>query len=1112
MADQVYVTHCLQNDSLKNQTGFGVRAASTEDPELLKFAVEFPAYQLPMDMWANEPSPAKTPRRLALVSGPRNTLALIHSAYVGEDTMGRSGNFFTHVLFFPSSELSAIDALKSWRAADWETSYPQGARKALPKLHGPPPDGNIIGDEALTSFLSGKGAGPDQDLATLVCPSRLLNDAARCQHLLTKTIEACLAAWHADSASARNRVYLVAEPGLVALLLYGAARLLPSASAADWFFSTFENSHSSLRHFRQAFACGTYVSDPHKGLDPDYFRTLGFGLDALAANRISPELAGEASQAVTNLVHLAAEGKWDIIAQIHGCHAPGRASGESLRAAIRLHNAFIKAKNANLTAVELLEMRKSPEGESLIQKNAADFWPQVVDFAQTNEQVRREFADMIRKRAPELAAESGRLLATRDPNWIALWALVKAVEPAKERLPKHWLSLLQHAAAAAPDKPYLPSQRVVLLQECQQVYASPAAGLESAEELLAVSSAPEFEQLQKAKLPPDWLARALELGLDAAQPALWIPRVLHVASESLLEAFAARLPNAQPADDLLRKLQILVPTVEHYPIFFRLLKSGLVVPPDVVRGLLDGLQDVQRTINPTWSHGDHLETLLRSLAPFKERAEPIWVRFGRFVTKDLLFGDAGQRGLFENLTAAREQSKPSVPPRCAQIPDDWALLLALFSNPQTVTASAAEIAAVCERRKLPKPNELLKEYFAKFFQKKSIDEARIDVFAGAFDRVFPMGDADHQQLERFDSWLDIVQNLPDNKKFALQKHYLKQCVPLNVCRWLLDERKSVIVPDAYAEVSRELAQKEAAEAADAERAAPAPKRTKLEKRSGWTRHLNRGTVHLVLASMLGIVLAGVVIVVGAELGVIPLARPDLDRHIATLTDDLDDQKREVNIMTKKKTELEARFGDLQKKLDVETRKTVTSAGQASILEEARNNLLADLLKKEKELDSLRSLSAALNKQRENTDTKISGLEKKIAALEKLKPSPLSVDKLFAVSPTIKPLEAPYGTKGLRLVFYQQKAFFLVELDGNDRFLTISIVKKGPKVPGAAPSEPFLKFNLKDDEKNKKTELEIIMGKKPMEAEYERAQKALADEPELVIMRGNEIEKRFRLTP
>ena len=49
-AEQVYVTHCLPANSVSGRPGFEVRAASVSDPLLLQFALEQPAYELPLDL------------------------------------------------------------------------------------------------------------------------------------------------------------------------------------------------------------------------------------------------------------------------------------------------------------------------------------------------------------------------------------------------------------------------------------------------------------------------------------------------------------------------------------------------------------------------------------------------------------------------------------------------------------------------------------------------------------------------------------------------------------------------------------------------------------------------------------------------------------------------------------------------------------------------------------------------------------------------------------------------------------------------------------------------------------------------------------------------------
>jgi hypothetical protein len=186
-----------------------------------------------------------------MVPGPADTTALVHSAYAGADTMGRPGNFFTHIIFYPT--LSAAQALETWGAKDWRTSYPAGAPKKLAELDDQPFAGKLIGVETLTRFLAGKAIG-EQELATLVCPTRLKSPKL-CQDLLMKTLDGCLSAWNGNAA--RGRMYLAGEPGLIALLLYGVARLIPPGATVDQSFSTFENAHRTLRQFRLAFACGT---------------------------------------------------------------------------------------------------------------------------------------------------------------------------------------------------------------------------------------------------------------------------------------------------------------------------------------------------------------------------------------------------------------------------------------------------------------------------------------------------------------------------------------------------------------------------------------------------------------------------------------------------------------------------------------------------------------------------------------------------------------------------------------------------------------------------------------------------------------------------------------
>src|SRR6185369_2519391 len=108
-------------------------------------------------------------------------------------------------------------------------------------------------------------------LATLTCPPRLAGDRKRRRRLLALTLRGLLLALPAGPTAPRGRLYLLAEPGLVALLLYGAARLLPPGLAGALTFSTYENVLSALRSYRHARAVGTWAAEPARGLDDEFF-------------------------------------------------------------------------------------------------------------------------------------------------------------------------------------------------------------------------------------------------------------------------------------------------------------------------------------------------------------------------------------------------------------------------------------------------------------------------------------------------------------------------------------------------------------------------------------------------------------------------------------------------------------------------------------------------------------------------------------------------------------------------------------------------------------------------------------------------------------------------
>ena len=115
----------------------------------------------------------------------------------------------------------------------------------------------------------------------------------------------------------RDRLFVHAEPGLVAMLLYAAVRLLPSAWTAELTFSTFEPYHRGLQDYKLAMVVGTFLGEPGKGLDRDLVSTRGYGFDTFLPERSSRELAGELPPGLAELIELAGADQWELLAEVH---------------------------------------------------------------------------------------------------------------------------------------------------------------------------------------------------------------------------------------------------------------------------------------------------------------------------------------------------------------------------------------------------------------------------------------------------------------------------------------------------------------------------------------------------------------------------------------------------------------------------------------------------------------------------------------------------------------------------------------------------------------------------------------------------------------------------
>ncbi len=178
---QICITHCLQDEGVYRRAGFTVRASSTLEPLLIRYAMEYPSYEAPVGMAGDKLTVAAAPRRLALVRIPGGQSALIHSVYLPEDERGRANNFFSHILIGPA--IGARQALASWASPHWMTRCDPEFGTELSPLDSLP-ESEAVSDDTVTAFLQPAVAASDDELATLTCPERLANEPKKRRELM----------------------------------------------------------------------------------------------------------------------------------------------------------------------------------------------------------------------------------------------------------------------------------------------------------------------------------------------------------------------------------------------------------------------------------------------------------------------------------------------------------------------------------------------------------------------------------------------------------------------------------------------------------------------------------------------------------------------------------------------------------------------------------------------------------------------------------------------------------------------------------------------------------------------------------------------------------------
>jgi hypothetical protein len=793
---QICITHCLREEGIYRRAGFAIRATSTLDPLLLRFAMEYPSFELPAGMTGDKLLAA--PRRLALVRIPGGQSALIHSVHV-PDEKGRANNFFSHYLVHPA--LTAREALTCWASPAWRASCGPEEGTDLPPFDELPVH-DAVSDAAVTAFLQPEVAAPEENAALATCPERLVKDAERRRQLVRLTLRGCMLAMQAGVAAPRSRFYLLAEPGLTALLLYAAARLMPDALAANLTFSTYENAHRDLRVYRHARVVGTMLADPSRGLPPELFTTRGYALDTFSP-QLSPELRGDADPAVEEWIDLAARGDWTTIDKVHRFLGKSNTALMPFKEGVQAAKIAVRMSKGQASGEDLLVLKRASWGPAILEEHREKIWPLVRESSIHDERVRREFAALIQQHVREIETEVVKALAEDPPGqWQPSWRLLCSSlsdDPAKLR------ETLQRLL---PQPPYAPGLRLGLLGELEHVQLSPLDPQTPAHALLKNCTAEELDQLAQSRLPREWVALALLYAFTRPESRLPAVRLLHGSDDELLALFWKHFRLIKDEAHRRAILAALFPAdqPEGGRFMERFLMQRTRLRVETLEWLLDSFGAFRRDRSEFWGRDNHLGLLLDLLRYLGEEATPLWQRLCSLIDPLVLApGDAFQSTLLMELAAVNDRPGPPLPSNIAQTIADWIVLREHFERATDVPESTRrQVIDACKRLSF-EAIDVLGRYFQRFVLPQGTNKAVLEDFIGFFHSFFLAGMDYQDYSSRLIAWLQIVSCCPDEaQRAAYQLHYLENQVPLDF-RWRLGEethQAGRLLPAAFAQLQQ----------------------------------------------------------------------------------------------------------------------------------------------------------------------------------------------------------------------------------------------------------------------------------------------------------------------
>lgn len=812
--DQFFVTHCATADSVLGSPGYSIRAASVpRTADDIRLALEYPTYELPLEMWPHKPAKANTPRRLARTKHPESGVWIAHSVYLEKDTMNRDRSYFTHLVHLPASVDAAV-VLRSWDAPGWAVASAPGATQKLARTK--LPAGTAISDDALASFLSEAQTGP-ADVAVAVCPTRLHTNTAGRRELVARFLQAMVLT--IDAHDGRDRLYVHAEPGLVAMLLYAAVRILPPSWTADLTFSTFEPHHKGLRDYKLATVVGTYFGVANKALGTDLTTIRGYGLDAISPERSSPELRVPLPPGLMALIDVAAAGDWGLLAEVHrwvGTEGDVLAEVGKL---IPVARALRELEGGTPTIDDLIALQSDARGADAIAQAEEKLWPIVRGAARVDPRVRHVFAHWLTRgdRLDQFRRAAIQSLREDDlAGWDSWWAVVRdagSPELVKQQAEK----TLKYAS-------YLPSieSRSRLRAACA------AAGVWPDHHLLAPISPAELDVLLAPLTPADWQGYSC-VAVMGPDEKNWLTeptgpfrsvmreqvrRYLWSASAAVLAAYAeharpliAEIPGL--LDDLLQPPD---------PVCVEFLGRLIDVAASRIEAIdwvnLLSRQDIYGVRTSVWAgfllRDDHLAKLLTGFKA-DPAATAIWGSYLALLSPEVFDGDEWETMLFGQLRKAKQALTGAGIPLRAVLPEGGPArlnaadtILEVYADPGSAESlPMGELPKAFEAFGMAPVEGLRKLYIQRDYHLLELpaDRPKLGPFVAAFLACYPVTHEYYSSRTAVTQWLAISESCDEHNRAQFQLLFIREFVPENFHRDILEESRQVpIMPEVVARV------------------------------------------------------------------------------------------------------------------------------------------------------------------------------------------------------------------------------------------------------------------------------------------------------------------------